>query len=483
MPDLPKRMAVASDPARRHLWVLLAFAAAIRLYDLGGKQLWVDEIMQAMVTSPRLSFKEVLHGITGHVGMAPLDYIMQHYVVRALGQSEFALRLPAAVFGTATIAAVYYLFRMLLDSRIALLSAALYAVYPLHHHYSQEGRPYSLFVLLTVLSYLTFCKVLARGSGGGWILYGATNTLLLYSQYFGVFVLASQLVISLAMLSPRLHDSLPVRRKFDLRFLILQAAVAGMSAALLVPWVLYGIGGLQGYTPMPAHFGFKLALSFVQELGDGSHPLAWLLIVLAVLGARKLAREKQHGLLWLLLIWLLMPIPLIFLLLWIKDYFFAIRHFLFLTPALYALVALGIAELSEKVAAKYPRQRVARATAACVAAISLLVIGLHVADTREDFKGAAQYLSQNVAPGDIVIAPHVDGILSYYYPQIFDHAQPASVLSDRSRVDFPGRKTFIVDTAYMPAMDRQYVQSMLGNFPSGQSVSLRKVQITEAGSR
>lgn len=185
----------------------------------------------------------------------------------------------------------------------------------------------------------------------------------------------------------------------------------------------------------------------------------------------------------LLLIWLLLPIPLIFLLLWIKDYFFAIRHFLFLTPALYVLVALGIAGLSEQLAARYSRQGVTRAAAALVAAISLLMIGLHMTDTREDFRGAAQYLSQNVAPGDIIIAPRVDGILSYYYPQIFDHAQPVNVLSDRSGVDFAGRKTFIVDTAYMPATDRQTVQSMLGNFPSRQSVNLRKVQITKAGSR
>jgi len=484
VPDAPKQAAaVASEPGQRYFSLLLAFAAALRLYDLGGKQLWVDEIMQAMATSPRLSLLEVLRAATGHVGMAPLDYIIQHYVAVALGTSEFALRLPAAVFGTATVAAVYCLFRKLLDSRVAFLCAALYAVYPLHHHYSQAGRPYALFVLLTVLSWLAYCRVLEHGSRSNWILYAAANTVLLYSQYFGMFVLASQALTSLAMLSPRLRDSSPFSRKIDLRFLVIQTFAIVASAALLAPWVVYAIGGIRGTPSMPAQFGPRLALSFIQELGDGSHPLAWILIFLAVLGARKLEREKSHGLLWLLLIWLIMPIPLIFFLLWLRDYFFAIRHFLFITPALFALVSLGITDLSEQWISVTSRQRVKWATAGIVAGISLLVIGLHVPDTREDFRGAAQYLSQNVAPGDIVIAPHIEGILSYYYPRILEHVQPLAALTNRPRDASSGAKIILVDTAYMPVADRQFVQSALRTVPARETIHLQKVEIAEVSSR
>jgi len=178
-----------------------------------------------------------------------------------------------------------------------------------------------------------------------------------------------------------------------------------------------------------------------------------------------------------------MPIPLIFFLLWLRDYFFAIRHFLFITPALFALVSLGITDLSEQWISVTSRQRVKWATAGIVAGISLLVIGLHVPDTREDFRGAAQYLSQNVAPGDIVIAPHIEGILSYYYPRILEHVQPLAALTNRPRDASSGAKIILVDTAYMPVADRQFVQSALRTVPARETIHLQKVEIAEVSSR
>src|SRR5712675_2373699 len=156
-----KENTVSNGAEGRYFWIILGLAAAIRFYDLGGKQLWLDEIIQAIHSSPQLSFSAVLRGVTDDRGAAPLDYLIQHYVSSALGKSEFVLRLHAAIFGVATVAAIYYLSRMLLGSPAALMSAGLYAVYPLHHHYSQEGRPYALFALLTVCSYLTFWETLA----------------------------------------------------------------------------------------------------------------------------------------------------------------------------------------------------------------------------------------------------------------------------------------------------------------------------------
>jgi uncharacterized membrane protein len=478
-----ENIAADNEPDQRHFWIILAFGAAIRFYDLGGKQLWLDEIIQAIHSSPQLSLAGVLRGVTDDRGATPLDYIIQHYVSAALGQSEFVLRLQAALFGIATIAAIYYLFRMVLGARVALLCAGLYSVYPLHHHYSQEGRPYALFTLLTVCSYLTFCKTLTRGSSRDWILYGATNTALLYSQYFGMFVLASQLLFSMTMLSPRVSDSWPLSRKIGLPFLAVQMGVIGASGILLVPWIIFGIHTVSGYTPQPVHFGLKLALSFVQGLGDGSHPLAWILLLLAVLGARKLVVEKQTALFSLLLCWCVVPVPLIFLLLWIKEYFFAIRHFLFITPAFFALVALGITRLSEQLAARYAAERVGCAAVALVVTVSLIVIGFHVPDRREDLRGAGRYLNQNVGPGDLVIAPGIDGVLSYYFPQISAHSKPADLLKAPNGIAGSGGNTFIVETAYLPASDRQIIESALGGFPSKQEIRFRDVEIIEIANR
>src|SRR3954466_8447461 len=100
-------VAIEQSPSKRQFWVVLLAAAFIRFVDLGGKQLWLDEIIQAIHTSPKLSLAQVLHAVTLDRGATPLDYVIQHCVSLWLGQSEFALRLHAAIFGTATIAVLY----------------------------------------------------------------------------------------------------------------------------------------------------------------------------------------------------------------------------------------------------------------------------------------------------------------------------------------------------------------------------------------
>ncbi len=483
---------------------LLASAAGLRLAGLGGKQLWLDEIIQALHSSPELSLAQVLGKVTQDRGATPLDYLIQHFVSLLLGQSEFALRLHAAILGTATIAALYVLCRRLLEAPsggkdaavpaadairperpgAALMAAGLYAVYPLHHHYSQEGRPYALFTLLTVCSYLVFIRLLRRSGAASWILYCAVNTLLLYSQYFGAFVLLSQLVCSLVLAAhsktageedkwlfapPR---SAPIGRKW----LIVQLSVLAISFLLLVPWLVYGAATIRGFQPQPARFGWKLFLSFIQELGDGSHPLAWILLILAALGARRLARERRRSALAVLLCWCALPVPLIFLLLWIEDYFFAIRHFLFLTPALLALAALGIEPVAELLENKIPKQRARSGAIAVVAAISLLVIGLHVPDRREDLRGAGNFLKANAGSDDIVVAPEMEGVLSFYFPRMAKQARPVAVLNDAAAME-AARRVYIVKTAYVSAADNLVIESAVREFPHARRISLRGVEI------
>src|SRR2546427_15946 len=128
-------------------------------------------------------------------------------------QSEFALRFHAALFGTLTILVLYYLVRSVFDERVALITSILYAVYPLHHNYSQESRPYALFTLLTVCSYLLFWQLLSAGKAKTWFSYIVVTALLFYANYFGMFVVFSQFVFTCTLLVPRISESLPEIRR------------------------------------------------------------------------------------------------------------------------------------------------------------------------------------------------------------------------------------------------------------------------------
>jgi hypothetical protein len=195
-------------------------------------------------------------------------------------------------------------------------------------------------------------------------------------------------------------------------------------------------------------------------LSDGGYPLSVLLLGFGVLGARKLKAEKNLGLLTFVSCWLVLPVPFIFLLLWIKDYFFAIRQILFVTPALFLLIALGICEFSQWTVWRNAR-KAAWTAVAVVGAISLISIGLHARDRNEDFRGAADFLRQNLGRSDAAYAPEVTAFLAFYFPELQERASPADALQQNGHANI-----FVVESRFMSAADRQAWESTWSSTPS-----------------
>jgi mannosyltransferase len=485
----------------RLFWLVLVFGALIRFLGLGHKQLWLDELIQAVRSSPS-SLSGVLESVADDRAQAPLDYIVQHYLARLLGQSEFALRFHAALFGTLTILVLYYLVRSVFDEKVALITSILYAVYPLHHNYSQESRPYALFTLLTVCSYLLFWRLLSAGKARTWFAYIVVTALLFYANYFGMFVVFSQFVFTCTLLAPRISESSTEIRKVDLTFVSRLLAAITASIALFTPWIVMGIRTNLVYSPLPERFGFKLFLRFVKELSDRSFPLSIVLITFAVLGILKLRSDKRFGHLSFLLCWFLLPLPLIFLLLYIEDYFFAIRQILFATPAFFILISLGILYLSEiAVKAKGTRRAaVARWAVACVGLMSITQIGLHFPDRREDLKGTGQFLKRKVSVGDVVIAPGLGNVLSFYFPEIYAHLQPGDEgsrrnggpyteihahlqpvmsLGDLSASLSSGKRIFVVKSHYMTTAEQQFLSWVPADDVTAHQKEFKGIEIIE----
>ena len=135
------------------LLCILALAALLRFLGLGVKQLWLDEILQLLHSSPD-TVRGILEGVARDRGGAPLDYLIQHLFITNLpGPIEWTARVHAAVFGVLAVYLIFVLCQTLFHNpRWSLLSALLLCFYPFHHHYSQEGRPYSLFRRLILIS-------------------------------------------------------------------------------------------------------------------------------------------------------------------------------------------------------------------------------------------------------------------------------------------------------------------------------------------
>jgi len=347
--------------------VLLA-AAGLRLYSLGSKSLWLDEIVS--VQHVRGSFGQMLSEVAQHDGHPPLYYIFQ-YAAKIFGRSELAVRLPSAAFGIALVYMVYRLGRSLLDETAGLAAAGLTAISGFAIFYSQEARPYALAMLLAAASAWVLAELLRRGGlgdaasqspaltrGGGqledstrpykirptgwWIAYTLTGAAMLYTFYYLAFALLAEAVAVLAL---RRRD-----REFMVRWLISRAIVAAAFAPYLIV-VLNRIAGLPaaagqsrwevlaslpgGYVQMltgidPAMLhGSTPAIAFVYAAG-----LIPIALGLAFLWRAKVSRRAFA----LLAASVAVPAAALLLLPWRLQIFEA-KHLAFAAPALLIIAA------------------------------------------------------------------------------------------------------------------------------------------------
>src|SRR5438477_12073685 len=100
---------VAGKATEIPVWIALslaALAAAMRLWQLGAKSLWLDEA--ASIEIGRWDLQLVVRAVHQPPGAAifswyqSLYYFLLHAWLR-LGGSEFLVRLPSAMFGMATV--------------------------------------------------------------------------------------------------------------------------------------------------------------------------------------------------------------------------------------------------------------------------------------------------------------------------------------------------------------------------------------------
>lgn len=132
--------------SRLLLALIFIVAAALRLYALGRVPagFFCDE---ASVGYNAYSILQT--GRDEHGELLPLyfrafgEYKNPVYIyaasasIAAFGLNEFATRLPAALFGLATIPVAFLLGRRLFDDHTGLLAAALLAIAPWHVHFSR----------------------------------------------------------------------------------------------------------------------------------------------------------------------------------------------------------------------------------------------------------------------------------------------------------------------------------------------------------
>ena len=173
--------------SRWGLLLALVVGFGLRVYQLGGQDLWGDEGFTTYVIS--LPWSQVLTpGTDTH---PPLYYALLKLWAGlvapppGLPQSEFALRFLSAAVSLPMLPLAYLAAAWLFGRRAGLLAAWLTATAPVHVYYAQELRMYALASLLALAS--TVCLIGWLRRGGRWLAAYALVTLLGLYTHYGVF--------------------------------------------------------------------------------------------------------------------------------------------------------------------------------------------------------------------------------------------------------------------------------------------------------
>lgn len=219
---IPNRLFSVFKREAVFLPVLLLLGLGLRLFNLDGASLWIDEIYSLMVGNAHLTpdrldsgihtadyfyrhylawrpldFHLLIEALKTNVHM-PLYYLLLNPWLGAFGNDAIGLRSFSAVCSTLMLLPLYGLGKALGGKRAGLFCLLMAMLSPFQIYYGQEGRMYALSLFWAACAALSFWKTLYSQKPFAWSLFYALSVAGgLLSHYMFVFFLGFQALYGL----------------------------------------------------------------------------------------------------------------------------------------------------------------------------------------------------------------------------------------------------------------------------------------------
>ncbi len=376
------------------IFLILLFALGLRLVSI-NQSLWLDEATSALVAR-NMSFSQILTNFSPGDFHPPLYYLLLKIWASLFETTEITIRSLSVLAGLATVGLVFLIAKKLCkDRNCPEIAALMLATSGLHIYYSQEARMYALSTLFVSLAFYFFLGIIEKGRVWQWLGFSASLVLIGFCDYLPLLIIP---VFWLWGLLGKKDFSW--WKKFLLAHLLL-----GLLCLVWLPVF---------YQQFSGGVGVKEAVPlWWQTLGRTTAKEIILVPTKFILGRISLVNKKLYALLvagiglvfgyllfraakiifsrrrkgFYLGLWLVLPIAISGILgCWLPV--FSYFRLLFVLPAFYLLLSLGVSSL---------KKNWLQAAFVFVIGVNLLSTGIYLFNPtfhREDWRGLVNFITK-----------------------------------------------------------------------------------------
>ena len=274
--------------------------------------------------------------------------ICARFFQMGLGQSEWALRLPALLFGLVAIFSVWKFWRNFVGAGGALLAAMLLALFPLHIVYSELARGYTGMTVFILISSVFYLKLLTDAKKTDAFCYILASTAAVYFHLYSLLVIGVQVCMVLGLVVWQWMGAKEVvicRSSFRMLWISFFMVMIGCVVCYLPVAVSLGV-----YIQARGRGSFDpwFPLRVVDDLsGNPGVMMAIVMVMVALVGLRSLWRVH-----WRIAVYcggiLILPIMVV---MGVRPSDLYTRFFIYFLPWYALLLSLGVLAIYRKSAA------------------------------------------------------------------------------------------------------------------------------------
>jgi hypothetical protein len=236
--------------------LLFCFALILRIHHLDHESRWMDEILQTSYYPH--TFLQLVDDAATQT-QPPLDYWIGH-IINFISTSDFAVRLPSALFGSAAVVMLVMLIAKVSSWPVACSFGVLAALMPFNLYYSQEARPYAIATFLFLGMFWALVAFLNSNQKNKFVRFAVLlffSIIFLYSRTLSPLVITVCLLLILILWCPLTYGNKGIAAAEKRRLLFLACGTLALALAVYMPSLMIIIAKSKRYLS-DTSMGFNL---------------------------------------------------------------------------------------------------------------------------------------------------------------------------------------------------------------------------------